>query len=103
MKNSGIFLIAAVVVASASFASPAFSYPGQALSRHAKVTMAHARRIALKAYPGKITSAELEKERGGSGLRFSFDVLGKAGLREIGVDARTGKVLENSKEGPNAD
>ena len=33
-----------------------------------------ARQIALKAHPGRITDEELEREGGGSGLRYSFDM-----------------------------
>ena len=65
--------------------------------------MAQARQIALKAHPGKITDEELEKEKGGSGLRYSFDIKTSSGTQEVGVDAQTGKVLENKKEGPNPD
>jgi len=45
----------------------------------------------------------LEKEKGGSGLRYSFGVKSGKTLYEVGVDAQTGKVLENSKEGKNRD
>ncbi len=60
--------------------------------------MTEARAIALKTFPGNITSEELEKERGGSGLRYSFDIKNGARLHEVGVDARTGRVIENSVE-----
>jgi|SRR5450830_1128945 len=81
----------------------AHAYNGEALAKHAKVTMAEARVIALKAHPGKITDEELEKETGGSGLRYSFDIrVGKV-TQEVGVDAQTGVVLENKAEGPNPD
>jgi len=63
----------------------------------------HATQIALKAQPGKITDRELEKEFGGSGLRYSFDVKTGNVTHEVGIDARTGKVLENSIEGADAD
>jgi uncharacterized membrane protein YkoI len=69
----------------------------------ARIDMPHARTIALNTYPGKIVKEELEKERGGSGLRYSFDVSGSKGTREIGVDAVTGKVLENSDESQDKD
>lgn len=69
----------------------------------ARITKQQARDIALKAYPGKVTDAELESEKGGSGLRYSFDIQHNGVTHEVGVDARTGKVLENSVEGPNAD
>ena len=62
--------------------------------------MSQARSIALKAHPGKITDEELERERGGSGLRYSFDIKSGGITQEVGVDAKTGKVLENAKEGP---
>jgi uncharacterized membrane protein YkoI len=65
--------------------------------------MNEARAIALKAHPGKITDEELETEKGGSGLRYSFDIKGAKGTQEVGVDAKTGKVLENKLEGPNPD
>lgn len=79
------------------------AYSGQQFAKQAKISMSQARVIALKAYPGKITSGELEHERGGTGLRYSFDIRRGRTLQEVGVDARTGKVLENDKEGPNAD
>ena len=53
--------------------------------------------------PGKITDRELEKEEGGSGLRYSFDILHGKVTQEVGVDASTGAVLENKAEGKNAD
>lgn len=79
------------------------AYTGEALAKHAKVTMTEARVIALKAHPGKITDEELEKEGGGSGLRYSFDIRKGKLTHEVGVDAQTGKVLENKVEGPNPD
>jgi uncharacterized membrane protein YkoI len=45
----------------------------------------------------------LEKERGGSGLRYSFDIKNGKITHEVGVDAKTGKVLENSVEGAHHD
>lgn len=82
---------------------PAFAYTGQKLASQAKVTIAQAREIALKAHPGRIIDEELELESGGSGLRYSSDI--KNGLRtqEVGIDAATGKVLENKTEGPDPD
>ena len=63
-----------------------------------KVSMAHARAIALKLAPGKIKSAEYEKE--GGIWRYSFDIQQKRNVQEIGIDAMTGKVVENKSEGP---
>ena len=84
-------------------AGPAAAYTGQELAGKAKITIKQARAIALKAHPGQITDEELERERGGSGLRYSFDVKNGAVTREVGVDAGTGRVLENKTEGPNPD
>ena len=82
---------------------PAMAYTGQELAKQAKVGITEARASALKAFPGKITDEELEKEAGGSGLRYSFDIKRGAITQEVGVDAQTGRVLENKKEGPNPD
>jgi uncharacterized membrane protein YkoI len=76
---------------------------GHSLIQNAKISMVDARAIALKAHPGKITDEELEKEKGGSGLRYSFDIKDAKGTQEVGVDAKTGIVLENKLEGPNPD
>src|SRR4051812_9427391 len=75
----------------------AFAYTGEKLAASAKITIDQARAIALKAHPGMITDEELEKEKGGSGLRYSFDIKSGNVLYEVGVDAQTGKVLENKK------
>ena len=82
---------------------PAMAYSGQELASQAKVGITEARAIALKAHPGKITDEELEKEKGGTGLRYSFDIKRGSVTQEVGVDAQTGKVLENKKEGPHPD
>ena len=78
----------------------AHAYSGEALAAGAKVKLAEAKTIALKAYPGKIVKTELEKEKGGSGLRYSFDIRHGKTTHEVGVDAQTGQVLEN---GPDTD
>jgi hypothetical protein len=85
------------------FACPALAYTGEKLAKDAKVSIAEARAIALKAHPGKITDEELERETGGTGLRYSFDIKSGSSTQEVGVDARTGRVLENAKEGKNPD
>jgi uncharacterized membrane protein YkoI len=78
-------------------------FAGADLLPQAKITLAQARSTALAARPGKITDQELENERGGTGLRYSFDIKSHHKTFEVGVDARTGKVLENDAEGPNPD
>ena len=69
----------------------------------AKISLETARATALKARPGIITDEELEKEKGGSGLRYSFDIKSDSKTYEVGVDARTGAILENALEGKNPD
>ena len=63
----------------------------------AKLTMAAARAIALRAAPGRLISGEYEKE--GGGWRYSFDIQQKGHVQEIGVDANTGRIVENKSEG----
>lgn len=62
-----------------------------------KVSMARARAMALKLAPGKIISSEYEKE--GGIWRYSFDIQQKNNVQEIGIDGRTGRVVENKSEG----
>lgn len=81
------------------FVCPALAYTGENLAKDAKFSIAEARAIALKVHPGKITDEELEREPGGTGLRYSFDIKSGGSTQEVGVDARTGRVLENAKEG----
>jgi uncharacterized membrane protein YkoI len=78
-------------------------YTGQRLAGKAKVTLSEASSIALRARPGAITDQELEKEKGGSGLRYSFDIKSGKATYEVGVDATSGKVLQNTKEGRHPD
>jgi hypothetical protein len=72
-------------------ACPALAYKGEKLAKDAKVRIAEARVIALKAHTGKITDEELERETGGTRLRYSFDIKGGSSTQEVGVDARTGQ------------
>lgn len=84
-----------------------FGIGAHAASSHASktpkpaITLKQARATALKAYPGKVVNEELEHERGGSGLRYSFDLERNGKWREVGVDAMTGRILENTPESPN--
>lgn len=99
MKNVLSIAVVAILAASAT----AFAYTGEELAKDAKVSMADASATALKARPGTITDRELEREKGGSGLRYSFDITAKKVKYEVGVDAMTGKVLENAVEGSHPD
>ncbi|MEO7814900.1 MAG: PepSY domain-containing protein [Sphingomicrobium sp.] len=63
----------------------------------AKISMTKAKAIALKAAPGKLISSEYENE--GGGWRYSFDIQQKGNIQEIGINAMTGKIIENKSEG----
>ncbi|MGH8312167.1 MAG: PepSY domain-containing protein [Gammaproteobacteria bacterium] len=91
----------ACVIASLTCLLPlmaARAYSGQQYAHAARISLAQARAIALKAFPGRIVKEELEKEAGGSGLRYSFDIRSHRVVHEVGVDAKTGKLLENSDD-----
>jgi uncharacterized membrane protein YkoI len=91
--------VLALTVGSMAVASvSATKYSGHELAKDATITLAQARRAALKASPGRITDQELEKEAGGSGLRYSFDIRSNGKNVEVGIDAMSGKVLENDVE-----
>jgi uncharacterized membrane protein YkoI len=81
-------LIAAVAIGTA---------PAAAEPPAAKITMAQAQAKALKLAPGKVISSEYEKE--GVIWRYSFDIQQRGNVQEIGIDGRTGKVVENKSEG----
>ena len=94
----------ALAAASGAMAKPnGAAYAGQELAGGAHITIVQARAIALKARPGRITDQELEKEGGGSGLRYSFDIKAAGHVYEVGVDAVNGRVLENGAEGAHPD
>ncbi len=102
---------AAALLASPALAAPADPAPavppahfkGEKLAVQTKITLTEAEQIALKARPGAVTDRELEREKGGSGLRYSFDIKVDKTTYEVGVDAKTGAVLENGAEGKNPD
>ena len=79
------------------------AYDGEKYAASAKIQIETARTIALKAHPGKIINEELEKESGGSGLRYSFDIRNHKVIQEVGIDAQTGNVLENDLESKHPD
>jgi uncharacterized membrane protein YkoI len=88
------FLTAGLALAMCGTAAPA-------LARKAptpKISMADARAIALKRAPGKVQDAEYEYEKGG--WRYSFDIVQGKRIHEIGVDAMTGRIVEDGFEAP---
>lgn len=101
--NRNLWLVVASFCSLALTGSTAVAYTGQDLEAKARVKMAEALTIASKARPGTVTDRELEREKGGSGLRYSFDIVSQGKTYEVGVDAMTGKVLENAPEGKNPD
>ncbi len=103
MKKWMITIIGSTALTAFIAIVAAHAFTGQKYVKDAKVSIISARRIALKVFPGKIVSEELEYEQGGSGLRYSFDIRNHGRIHEVGVDAMTGKVLENSAEGTNPD
>ncbi len=94
----------AMLAANGAIAAPAkHGLTGAEFAPQTRITLVAARAAALKARPGVITDQELEKEAGGSGLRYSFDIKSHGKTFEVGIDAVTGRVLENAPEGPNPD
>lgn len=67
-----------------------------ATAGEAELTLAQARAIALKAAPGAIEKEEREREDGGE--RYSFDIRQGNRIHEIGVDVRTGRIVEDKFE-----
>jgi len=100
MKNIKTIAIAATFALTVGAgAALAASYPGQQYASRAHIAIAQARATVTRLVPnGTITAQELEREAGGSGWRYSFEVKTAAGTREVGIDAQTGKVLENGAE-----
>lgn len=87
-KRRAFTLVTAAAILSIAASAQAADKP--------KLTMAAARAIALKAWPGKVAAQELETE--GGGLRYSFDLTRGKLKREVGVDANTGAVVENKDD-----
>jgi uncharacterized membrane protein YkoI len=96
LSKSNLAIAAAVsaVVATTALAS---AFPGQQYASQASITITQARSMAQRVVPGKILSEELEKEAGGTGLRYTFDIRkANGGVHEVGIDAKSGRVLEDS-------
>ena len=91
MKMLFVPALAATALVGVSAASATTAVPKP------RITMAQAKAMALKLAPGKIKSSEYEKE--GGIWRYSFDIQQRGHIQEIGIDGRTGKVVENKSEG----
>jgi len=103
LTSNRVAILALLTVGMFSLSASAIAFTGDELSKDAKISIETARELALKAHSGKITDEELEKEKGGSGLRYSFDILEAGKHYEVGIDAKNGKVLEVSLEGKTPD
>ena len=80
---------------------PLLAVPVKGMPRHApepRLSMDQARRIALKAARGRLVAAEYEKEKGA--WRYSFDIRQARRIHEVGVDANSGRIVENAFEDP---
>lgn len=58
---------------------------------------------ALKAYPGNIISEELERSLAAASCATHLLLSDQKARHEVGVDAKTGTVLENCVEGKTSD
>lgn len=99
MKNTLIAALGALFLATAIAAVPTVAHADQAGHKAPKytpkITLAQARKAALKRIPGKVLDEELEKEDGQ--WIYSFDIRPQGVtakiIKEVHVDPDTGKVL----------
>jgi regulator of RNase E activity RraB len=86
-KITAVFAFATILSAGAFAATTA-----KDAKQQPKITMEQARATALKKAPGKVTSEELENEKGK--LIYSFDIAtSKTDVTEVNVDAMNGKIV----------
>ena len=95
-SKTGLFL--APLAAAGACTLGGESHGDPALRAQASVPFDRAQAVALATRSGKVTEWELEREPGGSGLRYSFDIVNAGVSYEVGVDARDGAILENAIE-----
>lgn len=99
LKRTTLIIAAAALVVSAgtvAIAQQTSEYGDTKLLSEAKLSVDAARQIALRTQTGTVKEWEIEREPGGSGLRYPFDIESGGQIHEVGVDARDGKVLENA-------
>ncbi len=103
MKTSSLLTVLITCGAFATLSAPSAQAqtktPATALLAKAKVSYADAEKTAMQTVPNAtIKESELENEDGS--LRWSFDLTtpGSKKITEVGVDAVTGKVVENKVE-----
>lgn len=95
MKKAAIGMFAVVLMAAMAFAQ---GEKQSELQSQAKISKQQAQQTALAKEKGTIKSGELEKENGR--IIYSFDIQTSHGIREVNVDAVSGKVVEDSSESP---
>ncbi len=87
-KITAVFAFATILSAGAFAATST----AKDTKQQPKITMEQARATALKKAPGKVTSEELENEKGK--LIYSFDIAtSKTDVTEVNVDAMNGKIV----------
>lgn len=91
-------ILAVVAAGAASVATLASTAPHAAQKPAPAISMAQAKAIALKLAPGTVISSEYEFE--GGSWRYSIDIQQKGNVQEIGIDGKSGKIVENKSEGP---
>jgi uncharacterized membrane protein YkoI len=100
MKFVTIAIVLGTLAATAAGAAVSHHPAGSKGQERASIGLTMARRIALQQRAGAIIDEQLATEPGGSGQRYIFDVKGRSATYEVGVDARTGRVLEYAAESP---
>ena len=70
--------------------------PAHPEARRAKLTIKQAKAIALRTAPGTVVERDYELED--RTWRYSFDIRQGERIHEVGVDAKTGKIVESAYE-----
>jgi uncharacterized membrane protein YkoI len=82
--------------------SNVFAYTGEKLAKGAKVSIEQARAIAASESRSD-HRRRIGTREGRQRPSLSFDIKSDGAVYEVGVDAQTGKVLEDKKEGRHPD
>lgn len=98
MKTLKIVFLSALIALAVPLLASENKESQAAMQKEAKISMKKARGIALKKVPGKVSSAELERENGK--LIYSFDIKTKdtSGVMEVNVDASNGEIVKVEHE-----
>ncbi len=101
MSRLLITAFAVLLSSSAAAASTAPPLKGSELLPQARVSLRAAQKAALAKEHGVVIGQELEKEKQGNGLVYTFDIkLGKV-VHEVNVDAKTGAIVEDTIDNGN--